>query len=79
MLLKLTAEQRNCVKITLASERFQARMGETDPVVREYQTLEEMMNEFEENGIDQADFDDAAHAVYKHLLEKGYSLGAALS
>lgn len=79
MQLNLTNEQRNYIKITYASKRFEVDMGEKETIHREYYSLEDMMNEFEENGIEQADFDDTAHAVYNHLLEKAYQLGQVLS
>ncbi|SEM35731.1 hypothetical protein SAMN04489760_111100 [Syntrophus gentianae] len=79
MLLKLAAEQRDYVKITFNTDRFVAEMGEDNPVVREYLSVQEMLQEFEENGIESADFDTQSHEIYKKLLERAYSLGEVLS
>ncbi len=79
MLLKLTDEQRDYVKITFNTDRFVAKMGEDDPVVREYFSVQDMLQEFEENGIESAEFDTQSHEIYKNLLERAYNLGEALS
>ena len=52
MQLKLTEEQRNYVKITFNNDRFEVRMGEKDSIMREYYSVEDMLREFEENGIE---------------------------
>jgi len=38
-----------------------------------------MLKEFEENQIEQADFDDKAHDIYKQALDNAYYLSEALS
>ena len=69
MILNLTDEQRDYVKITYNSDRFEANIGENDPILREYYSVEAMLQEFEENEIENADFDDQAHNMYRQGLE----------
>ena len=65
MLLKLTKKQKNSVKITYHLNRFVANIGKNDPVLREYYSVENMMKEFYENGIKNAEFDDKALFMYE--------------
>lgn len=65
MLLKLTKKQKNCVKVTYHLNRFVANIGKTDPVLREYYSVGNMMKEFYENGIKKAEFDDKALFMYE--------------
>jgi len=69
MKLNLTEEQRNYVKITYNSNRFAVNIGEKDPVLREYYSVDNMMKEFKENGIEKAEFDDKAHFMYDQAFE----------
>jgi hypothetical protein len=79
VLLKLTEEQINYVKITFNTDRFVVKIGEVEPVVREYYSVPDMLREFEENGIESADFDGLSHEVYNRFLEKSYKLSEVLS
>jgi len=79
MILNLTEEQRDYVKITFNSNRFEVNIGEKDPILREYYAVTDMLKEFEENQIEQADFDDKAHDIYKQALDNAYYLSEALS
>jgi len=78
-LLKLTEEQRNHVKITFKSDRFEVRMGEQNILLREYSSVQDMLREFEENRIESADFDSKSHEIYNKLMEQAYNLSQALS
>jgi hypothetical protein len=64
MKLNLTAEQRNYVKITYDSSLFKVNFGKTGTFSREYDSVEDMMQEFHENKIERADFDDEAHRMF---------------
>jgi len=78
-LLKLTEEQRNHVKITFSSDRFEVKMGEHNIILREYYSVQDMLREFEENKIESADFDSKSHEIYNKLMEQAYNLSQALS
>jgi hypothetical protein len=65
MLLNLTKEQRNSVKITYSSNRFVANIGKKDPICREYYSVDNMMKEFHENGIQNAEFDNKAYFMFE--------------
>lgn len=69
MLLNLTDEQKNSVKITYNSNRFVVNIGKNDPILREYYSVDNMMKEFDENGIEKAEFDDRAHFMYEQRYE----------
>jgi hypothetical protein len=79
MQLKLTEEQRNYVKSTFNNDRFEVRMGEKEPLIREYYSVQDILKEFEENGIESGDFDSKAHEIYNKLLGQAYNLSEALS
>jgi len=65
MILNLTEEQRDSVKITFNSNRFVVNIGKKDSMLREYYSIDNMMKEFDENGIEKAEFDDKAHFMYE--------------
>jgi len=65
MILNLTDEQRNYVKITYSSNRFEVNIGEKDPIRRKYYSVDNMLKEFKENEIEKAEFDDKAHFMYE--------------
>jgi hypothetical protein len=65
MILNLTEEQRDYVKITYNSNRFVVNIGKKDPILREYYSRDNMMKEFDENGIEKAEFDYKAHFMYE--------------
>jgi len=65
MILNLTEEQRDSVKITFNSNRFVVNIGKKDPILREYYSMDNMMKEFDENGIEKAEFDDKANFMYE--------------
>jgi len=64
MILNLTDEQRNYVKITYSSNRFEVNIGEKDPIRRKYYSVDNMLKEFKENEIEKAEFDDKAHFMF---------------
>ena len=65
MRLKLTKEQKKSVKITYISNRFVANIGKKDPILREYYSVDNMMKEFYENGIKDAQFDNKAYFMFE--------------
>jgi len=65
MRLKLTKEQKSSVKITYSSNRFVANIGKIDPILREYYSVDNMMKEFSENGIKDAQFDNKAYFMFE--------------
>ncbi|MDY0187097.1 MAG: cytoplasmic protein [Syntrophus sp. (in: bacteria)] len=65
MLLNLTKEQKNSVRVTYSSNRFVVNIGKQDPILREYYSVDNMRKEFYENGIEKADFDDRAFFMYE--------------
>jgi len=69
MFLDLTEDEKNHVKITYNAIRFEVDFGQNSSVVREYFSVEDMMNEFQENGIEKADFDDEAHRIFKQAFD----------
>jgi len=69
MFLDLTEDERNHVRVTYNAIRFEVNFGQHPTMSREYFTVDAMMKEFEENGIEKADFDDEAHRMYIKGLE----------
>lgn len=69
MKLNLTDEQRNNVKITYDSNIFKVIFGKTGSLSREYDSVEDMMEEFHENKIQSADFDDEAHRMFNKAFK----------
>jgi len=65
MILNLTDEQRNYVKITYSSNRFEVNIGEKDPIRRKYYSVDNMLKEFKENEIEKAEFDDKAYFMFE--------------
>ena len=70
MNLDLTEDERNHVMISYNAIRFEVNFGQNFTMLREYFTVEAMMKEFEENGIERADFTDEAHRVFKQASNK---------
>jgi len=68
MILNLTEEERNYVKITYNAIRFEVNFGRNNSMAREYFSVDDMMKEFQENGIERADFDDEAHRMFNQAL-----------
>jgi hypothetical protein len=69
MFLDLTEDERNHVRVTYNAIRFEVNFGKDNTMQREYFTVDDMMNEFEENGIEKADFDEEAHQMYTKGLQ----------
>jgi hypothetical protein len=69
MKLNLTEEQRNNVKITYDSDLFKVYFGKTGSLSREYGSVDDMMEEFHENKIQRADFDEEAHRVFNKAFK----------
>ncbi|ABC78282.1 hypothetical cytosolic protein [Syntrophus aciditrophicus SB] len=69
MILNLTEQQRDYIKITYNYNRYEVNFGEKDPIHREYYSALDLINEFAENEIEKADFDDEAHHMYIVELE----------
>lgn len=68
MYLDLTEDERNHVKVTYNAIRFEVDFGQNRTMLREYFSVDDMMKEFEENGIEKADFDEEAHRIFKQAL-----------
>lgn len=69
MKLNLTAEERNNVKIAYKSDHFEVYFGKNGSLSREYYSVDDMMNEFHENKIERADFDDEAHRLFNQAFD----------
>ncbi len=70
MKLGLTEEEKDYVKISYISNHFEVNFGKDRTKSREYKTVEEMMEEFQENKIERADFDDKAHLMFNLAFGK---------
>ncbi|SEM74167.1 hypothetical protein SAMN04489760_1412 [Syntrophus gentianae] len=70
MKLGLTEEEKDYVKISYISNHFEVNFGKNRTKSREYNTVEEMMEEFQENKIERADFDDKAHLMFNLAFGK---------
>jgi len=68
MILNLTEEERNYVKITYNAIRIEVNFGRNNSMAREYFSVDDMMKEFQENGIERADFDDEAHRMFNQAF-----------
>ena len=64
MLLNLTEKQKSYIKVTYNPNRFEVKIGEIDPIHREYYSVADMLKEFVENEIKKAEFDDRACYVF---------------
>jgi len=68
MKLDLTEESKDYVRITYNTDHFVVNIGENDPILREYSSVEDMLKEFQENEIGHADFDDVAHRMFQQEI-----------
>jgi len=64
MKLDLTDEEKDYVKITYNSNHFEVNFGRNRTTLREYFSADDMMEEFQENRIERADFDDKAYLMW---------------
>jgi len=66
MLLNLTEKQKSYIKVTYNPNRFEVNIGEKDPIHREYYSVVDMLKEFVENEIKNAEFDARARYVFNY-------------
>jgi len=73
MFLDLTEDERNHVRVTYNAIRFEVNFGRNNSMAREYFSVDDMMKEFQENGIERADFDDEAHRMFNQAFNNAKS------